>query len=345
MKNAVKMLHIVNGDSVGHKLKQTQLEGDILIWREILTHGPIFPDFTDMVNLKARAAQLQQTLAIPEQVYIDNVIAQHDKLQQADQYEQIILWFEYDLFDMTILVYLLKWFSTRIRTFPSTRLQLLCIDSFPGKPHFKGLGELSPEQLLSLVGTWHEVSIEELGLGAAAWDAYASSDPMNMQRQLDGDMSAIPLLRAAWTAHLQRFPASAANGLNRIESEIVTVLEHRGPCNPAQLFQEVSGRLPIYGLGDLEFWNILSNMSFMYSPPVLNIKGDAPLPTFLTPAPVSFHTWTIELRSQADRRSVTRSVQQWLGGVGWSGGCEWEWNAREGRLMQAGGEHSGEDKG
>ncbi|MGM0885058.1 MAG: hypothetical protein ACQEXQ_28955 [Bacillota bacterium] len=36
------MLHIVNGDSVGHKLKVSAVQGDILVWREIYTEGPVF---------------------------------------------------------------------------------------------------------------------------------------------------------------------------------------------------------------------------------------------------------------------------------------------------------------
>ena len=40
------MLHITNGDSVGGTLRQTDLPGDFLIWRDILHEGPTPADLS-----------------------------------------------------------------------------------------------------------------------------------------------------------------------------------------------------------------------------------------------------------------------------------------------------------
>lgn len=43
------MLHIVNGDSLAEKLKQV-VHGDILVWREIYSEGPVFLDPAEPSN-------------------------------------------------------------------------------------------------------------------------------------------------------------------------------------------------------------------------------------------------------------------------------------------------------
>ena len=69
-----------------------------------------------------------------------------------------VLWFEHDLFDQLNLIQLLTW----IRGRPASRAaSLVCIGSFPGRRRFKGLGELSPEELAPLFDTRHPLSDAE----------------------------------------------------------------------------------------------------------------------------------------------------------------------------------------
>ena len=55
------------------------------------------------------------------------------------------------LFDQLILAWHLDWFARR--DLGRTRLSLICIGQFPGVEPFHGLGQLSPAQLASLLGT------------------------------------------------------------------------------------------------------------------------------------------------------------------------------------------------
>jgi hypothetical protein len=338
--NTAKQLHIVNGDSVGEKLIGKLAEGsDILVWREILTFGPVFEQLSDSSNgMHPRASFLHSTLGIPVNLYIDNVTAQHAALRKTDSYDEVILWFEYDLFDVTILMYLLHWFYDN--KLPSSKLQLLWIGTFPGKPNFKGLGELSSEQLLSLIDTWHEVSEEELRLGSEAWKAYTSSDPMKVQHLLDTNTNALPLLHAAWSAHLQRFPSVDTN-LNRIEAEIVQVIRDHHKLNPVQLFQTVTDRLSIYGMGDLEFWQVLRAMEERLVS--IDRKGaGGGFPDFQTPAPANFREWSITLRmeeasSTGDHITNGNSLahrSNFVGGANWAGDSPWVWDQEIGRLRR-----------
>jgi hypothetical protein len=105
------MLHIVNGDSVANKLKEGGLKGDILVWREIYSAGPIFCDPYSTEHQPVRAENLEQTLGIPQQLWAKGCEEQGAQLAKFKEYDEIVLWFEYDLFDQTMLCYLLHWFG------------------------------------------------------------------------------------------------------------------------------------------------------------------------------------------------------------------------------------------
>ena len=66
-----------------------------------------------------------------------------------DAYDELVLWFEHDVFDQLNLIQLLTWIRDNVP--PTTPVSLICIGSFPGRPDFKGLGELTPNG----IGTTH----------------------------------------------------------------------------------------------------------------------------------------------------------------------------------------------
>ncbi|WP_254450203.1 DUF1835 domain-containing protein [Cohnella herbarum] len=199
------MLHIVNGDSVAEKLRQGIVQGDVLVWREAYPHGPVFLDPAAGGNRDIRARYLEQTMGIPYQEYLRNSEEQEKTLAGFHQYEEIILWFEHDLFDQTMLCFLLDWFSKQ--DLSKTKLSLLCIGEYPGIEPFRGLGQLSLEQMETLSGTWKSIGAQELELGQAFWQAYTSGAPELLQQLLSRDTSALPFAQEAFRLHLSRFPS------------------------------------------------------------------------------------------------------------------------------------------
>ena len=66
-------------------------------------------------------------------------------------YDELVLWYEHDLFDQLNLIQLLTWIHERR---PTTKpVSLVCIGAFPGRTGFKGLGELTPAEVASLFTT------------------------------------------------------------------------------------------------------------------------------------------------------------------------------------------------
>lgn len=323
-----RMLHIVNGDSVGDKLKQGNIGGDILVWRELYTFGPVYTKMDELDHRRTRARYLEQTLGIPEKEYIETCELQERKLQDFRKYDEIVLWFEHDLFDQTMLAYLLRWFKEQ--SLGNTKLSLLCIGAYPGIELFRGLGQLSREQLETLSGTWHTIGEEELRLGSMLWEGYTSDRPEKHQRMLEVDSSALPFAKDAFEAHLARLP-SVNQGLGIIEQTTLEAVAG-GVRKPYELFRKVGDKLHSLGMGDLEFWYYLAKMT-EGPDSLLVIDGTAPFPDFKRAVP---HFQDRLLQATSLGREVlagktddacSGTIDKWVGGLHVRGKApSWRWD-------------------
>ncbi|MFC0215332.1 RNA polymerase subunit sigma-24 [Paenibacillus chartarius] len=253
------MLHIVNGDLVERKLRQGGLEGDILVWRELLTEGPAVaaPEYERLVQL--RANRLERELGIPAELFARHGREQKDRLDRFTAYEELVLWFEHDLFDQTILWFLLHYFAECDKG--GTKLSVMSIGEFPGVPGFEGFGMLSAEQLASLFGCWKEIGGAALDLGRRVWAAYAGGEPDAIVALLKEELlwTELPFAQDALAFHLSRFP-DTGRGLGAVEATTLETLETYGPLPMQDLFVRVGKRHPLYGMGDVQYWGYLRRL-------------------------------------------------------------------------------------
>ncbi|WP_054025691.1 DUF1835 domain-containing protein [Bacillus sp. FJAT-28004] len=330
------MLHIVNGDSVAEKLRQGIVKGDILVWREVYPHGPVFLDPAALDNRSVRSLYLEHTMGIPRSEYIQGSETQEKVLADFHKYEEIVFWFEHDLFDQTMLCYLLHWFSGQ--PLLKTKLSLLCIGEYPGIELFRGLGQLSREQMETLSGTWKSIGAEELELGRAFWQAYAAQNPQLLQQLLSQDTSVLPFAHEAFQFHLSRFP-STHNGLGIVEQTTLAMIQ-AGINTPYELFEHVGNKLNALGMGDLQYWHILREMS---QDPYPLIQGLQVFPAY-NDSSVSFRDCEVALtdfgKSVLDGKEdwvAKKGIDEWYGGVHLQGYFpRWRWNSDEQTILDIG---------
>ena len=86
---------------------------------------------------------------------------------------------DHRLSDQLILIMLLERFY-RLYCGRSS-LSLICLGQYPGMENFVGLGQLTAEQLASLADTRSPVSEAEFALASAAWNAFTSSVPTDIE--------------------------------------------------------------------------------------------------------------------------------------------------------------------
>ena len=329
------MLHIHNGDSSAETLKQSALPGEHFAFREALIDGPTPAGVAGEEWRKLRAHHLSEFYQVDLSKTERELLTQEDKLDSFPEHDEVILWFEHDLFCQTNLLYLLKWFADR--DLAHTKLSLICIDRFPGLPNFRGLGELNVEQMASLFDGRHEVSEREKKLAGEAWQAYCSPEPTTIEKLLAADTSALPFLKPALQLHLERFPF-VRNGLGRIQNKGLELIQS-GSHKFIDLFPRFGAAEPVYGLGDSQLWIALRRMSDAPEP-LLRTSNDSGPDRKLTSETIHQTAFEITqagaavLADEADFIELN-GVDQWLGGVHLAGRRDlWRWDDQSGRLCQ-----------
>ena len=326
------MLHIHNGDSAANVAKQASLPGEHFVFREALIEGPTPARFKNDGSTWRfiRARHLLWAYGVALKECSEEQQAQEKKLASFPEHDEVVLWFEHDLFCQIHLLYLLDWFGQQ--QLGNTKLSLVCIGEFPGKENFRGLGELTADEFASLFPARQEVTQTQLTLAAAAWQAYCSADPSDIENVLQKDASALPFLKAAMGAHLMRFP-STSNGLGLIENRALQLI-HGGLNRFSDLFARFGETEPIYGFGDAQFWLALRRLSATKRP-LVTIRAEADEETdqkVLTPDVVRNARLALTdvgeavLKGEADSLKLN-SIDMWLGGVHLLGRKNlWRWD-------------------
>lgn len=249
------MLHIYNGDSTAETARAAEIPGEHLSWREALVCGPA-PNLTEPEFIEVRARHLSAAYNAPFDKCRAELLAMHEALRTFSEHEEVVLWFEHDLFCQVQLIYLLKWFAAR--EIGKTKLSLVCIDEFPGVRPFHGLGQLNQEQLQSLFPGRSEIAAPQLELAVKAWESYSASDARSLISLLRTDMSALPFLQDALKKHLERFP-STRNGLGRVENSALALVP-AGHNKFRSLFPAFARRESGYGFGDAQVYLAIEAM-------------------------------------------------------------------------------------
>ncbi|NOU90334.1 DUF1835 domain-containing protein [Paenibacillus sp. LMG 31460] len=310
-------LHIVNGDAFGDKLRASGIDGDILVWRESLYEGPIGMQMSDSVLLSMRAAYMNRLHGIPEEIFKSITLQQEEVLDSvAVEVDEIVLWFEHDLYDQLMLCYLLsRLFALPNRPF---KLSLLSINHYPGVEFFHGLGQLNVDQITLLHDKWLPVNEEQLLLACKVWTAYAASEPLLMTTLLEEDLSALPFLKKALQANSERYP-SMRNGLNTIQQLILDLIGD-GELSVLSLFQKVSKTASHYGLGDLQFWATVDSIR-KCEIPLVRLAGGDKLPSYSEALPLQFEKWRLFRTDMGKLVHTCELDHQYLNGIDdWIGG-------------------------
>lgn len=336
------MLHLHNGDSSADTAKRSSLPGEHVAFRESLITGPTPSGLSDNAWRRVRSAHLSEAYGVDKQKCERDLLSQEETLGSFSEHDEVVLWFEHDLFCQLHLIYLLDWFSRR--DLGKTTLSLISIGEFPGKENFRGLGELMPDELASLFPKRQRLTPAQIAIATAAWENYCSPNPTDIERLLQGDTSALLFLGVALRAHLERFP-STKNGLSRIENRALE-LTSQGFNSFSDLFSKFGDAEPVYGLGDAQFWLALRRMCAARAP-LLTVAGvdDEDLEEQILTSEVVRNarfalTWLGEstLKGEADFVALN-GIDLWLGGVHLSGSTNtnvWRWDEKTERVTLSG---------
>lgn len=227
MRVLATKLHITNGDAAGDMLKASSaIEGDVLCWRDVLHDGPITV-LEGAHYHRERAAFLWSVVSgnspLPqfdgsEFEILKNFEDRALRLNNLDKYDELVLWFEHDLYDQLQLAECLYHLAKQRHICDKTRI--ICIGDHSGVPYFHGLGNLSIVQMEDLYPGRKPLVREQLQQGSQVWHALSSATPDALQGLLGQSFSDLPYMRAALRRFAQEYP-SIENGLTRTQHYIL----------------------------------------------------------------------------------------------------------------------------
>jgi hypothetical protein len=326
-----RLLHVLNGDTTREKLERSEVPGTFAVWADVLHEGPVpgevsaerWREVRVRYHLSVGNSPIEGPLSYEQA--LEHYRGWDAALERYAEYEEVVIWCEHDLFDQLLLIRHLDWFGRRDPG--DTRLSLICIGSYPGMPEFKGLGQLSPDQLASLLDTRQPVTQRQLELARSAWRAFTAPEPTGLERVLRNDASALPFLERALRRLLQEFP-STRNGLSRTEEEILRLLAD-APRPVPELFQLMHDPEDAFYIGDASFWTVLRGLASGSAPAVeldLDVGKRGYLPNGTARiSPVG----RALLAGEADWIR-SRGIDRWIGGVHLAGnGAMWRRDAQE----------------
>jgi hypothetical protein len=326
---ATRILHVANGTCTTRLIEAAGLPGTRSIWADPLYDGPVPGGLTDGDLLEVRARHLAGPMPAAAADAVNDLRAWRAVIANHDAYDELVLWYEHDLFDQLNLVQLLPWIRERLPS--DATVSLVCVGSFPGHPAFKGLGELAPHDLALLFGDRARVSHAQYALAARTWDAFRASTPEALDDVRHGDTAALPFLAPAITRFLEEYPWTR-EGLSRSERRLLE-LAADGPVELAAAFPRMVVDGDVYHVTDLSLVEMATALSastsalLTYAP----VNGDAEGP--LRGAVALTEIGRAVLAGRADRVAIA-GIDRWLGGVYLKGREVWRWDNAAGSMVR-----------
>jgi len=264
-------LHITSGDIAGGSLAKSGVPGEVFVWHDILYDGPRNLDWPDADTLAARARFLEQATAggLDREHILGTLRSQYRKLADAEGYDRIVLWFDACLFDQSMLVHIL----TCLLHKSIRKVELLCVDAFPGIVPFNGLGQLQPSQLASLFDQRRLVTETQFRFAEVVDEAFATRNLAllsELAHRTDAPLPWVPAAAARW---LQEQP-DAKTGLGKLEHLALAAI--RDGCEtPGEILSAVAraDTIPRFW-GDITLWAKINALADRV-PPLVRIEGPA----------------------------------------------------------------------
>lgn len=266
-------LHITNGDAFTRLLqKQTNLKGEIITWREMLCEGKTETNVGSELFWRTRFDFLHKNYKVSKSWFIEKTLKEYRSLCNHKQQDEIVLWFEYDLFCQINLIAVISWLKTHRR---HARITLACSGDQKNKGEFLGLCALSAEEILNLYENRIELTQDDIEFADYVWQLYCSDNPIRLENVSGFEQYQFKYLESALKLHLNRFP-SIKNGLNDIENMVLTTAFKEQPDSKTKFLHFLLLNQGGYGFGDSQYNHILEVLKPLFksfNPVHLSSKG------------------------------------------------------------------------
>ncbi|MFK7833382.1 MAG: DUF1835 domain-containing protein [Winogradskyella sp.] len=253
-KNA---LHITNGNALTNYLRELNFTEDMLTWQEMLCEGPTIPAIDSEEFFKIRSQFLKTYYDI--EVDAEDMLKELSMLDDVEDYTEINLWFEYDLFCHINLLGVINLLHQKEINKP---LYLICSGRVKGEKNMKALGELNAEQIKSHYKNKVLLTQDDIDMAIALWRTYCGTDH-NILKPYIVKNSSFKYLSSCLKAHLKRFP-HYQSGLGTLEAHILNLIKQNDVKSEDHLLGYCLNYQGYYGYGDMQLKRKIKELHFFF---------------------------------------------------------------------------------
>jgi hypothetical protein len=293
-----------------YAFRKAGITGTHVAWRDVLHEGPVPPN-----------ASLEETSAVRERYLASRgygnpirIIADLQRrdalLGRAAEFEEVILWFEHDLYDQLQLLQILTVLEEQ--KLEPGRIALVQIDHY--------LGMMTADEISPLLARRRTVTAAIFQSARRAWNRFTAASAAELDRAAGEDAIGLPFLRTALKRLCEEYPWRR-DGLSRSQRQALEAVA-QGPARVDELFRRSQAREEAPFLGDAAFAKILDDLRASQGPLIEGEEGD------LVPSALGRRI----LAGDADwLESVP--LDRWIGGVHLTATQPVRWDDDAGRLL------------
>jgi hypothetical protein len=254
-----KILHVTNGDDLSEQITNLKLPGDVITWREMLCEGPASMDVGDEEFVLRRKTFLLEKYNISEEQYQEEFLSELAKLAAINNYDEIVLWFEFDLFSHMNMLALISFMLQNKKDGP---FSLVCSRKLKGEAEMTALSQLSDKNLKEHYN--HRIPLEKADIQTAQliWELYCSKNPKKLTSEIKKTTN-FEYLSSSIRAHIERFP-NVKTGLNTLEVNVLKLIEEHDIKSMHHLLGYALQYQGYYGYVDVQMQRILDKLSPFY---------------------------------------------------------------------------------
>jgi len=332
------LLHVASGTSTTTTIQAAGIPGARSIWADPLHDGPVPGGISDSELLEVRRRHLAAPGELTSSLWGGNnppldpandMREWRAAIERHESYDELVLWFEHDLFDQLNLIQLLTLIRGHLRA--SKLVSLISVDSFPGRPDFKGFGGLTPRELVTLLDTRQRVSDQQYDFAQRAWEAFRASTPEALDAIRRETTPALPYLARSIGRFLEEYPWTT-DGLSRTERRLLELARGSG-ITLWDAFPRMHESERAYYVTDGTVAEIADTLA-RTSPPLLTVdNSEADEHRILRGRIAVTDTGRAVLSGERDR-VATCGIDRWLGGVHLrTDGPMWRWDDARQRIV------------
>jgi hypothetical protein len=259
MTRTAATLHVTSGDSVLYLFRKAGIAGTHVAWRDALYEGPV-PAGVSLEETTSIRARFAASRGYGNPIKLIHDFERRDaQLRRANEFEEIVLWFEHDLYDQLQILQILT--TLDAMELEPGRVAMVQSDHY--------LGTMTADELSPMFARRRTVTAATFKSARRGWERFTSESPLDLFVAAGEDAIGLPFLRGGLQRLCEEYPW-LRDGLSRSQRQALEAVA-RGPARPEELFRRAQAREEASFLSDGAFSRIVWDLRQLPAPLV---EGD-----------------------------------------------------------------------